>query len=68
MPPSLERGNTNVSLASQDLLQQRKLNLHEGKVHLNVLELLASDIFMFDILVDRILMKDSKNLSQFSSV
>ncbi|XP_045192778.2 uncharacterized protein LOC123549036 isoform X5 [Mercenaria mercenaria] len=30
MPPSLERGNTNISLASQDLLQQKKLNLHEG--------------------------------------
>ncbi|XP_052789596.1 uncharacterized protein LOC128224033 isoform X4 [Mya arenaria] len=30
MPPQLDRGNTNMSLASQDLLQQKKLNLHEG--------------------------------------
>ncbi|KAL4218691.1 hypothetical protein ACF0H5_021279 [Mactra antiquata] len=30
MPPTMERGNTNISMASQDLLQQKKLNLHEG--------------------------------------
>ena len=31
MPTQYERGNTNISLASQDLLQQKKLNLHEGE-------------------------------------
>lgn len=46
MPPSLERGNTNVSLASQDLLQQRKLNLHEG----NKSSSADIDIFMLDII------------------
>ena len=32
MPPQMERGYTNMSLTSNDLLQQKKLNLHEGNM------------------------------------
>lgn len=46
MPAQYERGNTTMSLASQDLLQQKKLNLHEG-VNFTYLSNISHTLFVF---------------------
>ena len=34
MPQTMDRGTTNMSLTSTDLLQPKKLSLHEGLYHI----------------------------------
>ncbi|XP_052221195.1 uncharacterized protein LOC127837841 isoform X3 [Dreissena polymorpha] len=49
MPLQFERGNTNVSITSQDLLQQKKLALHEGNKNLRQPQLMETKpVFYLD--------------------